>query len=97
MRFDPKISSLAEIIDLDSLSMDALHAIFTAYEMSIEQENPITKEGVFKVSKKTKKENKQKSKLDCSCSNDLEEDEEVENFIRKLKRGTKWKMKMNNM
>ena len=33
MRFDPKISTLEEIIDLDSISMDKLHGIFTAYEM----------------------------------------------------------------
>jgi hypothetical protein len=88
MRFDPKISSLEERTDLDSLSMDELHGIFTAYEMRIEQENPVMKEAMFKASKKTKKKNKKKSKPDCSCNDDSEEDEEVENFVRKLKRGT---------
>jgi hypothetical protein len=33
MRFDPKVSALEEIIDLDSISMDDLHGNFTAYEM----------------------------------------------------------------
>jgi hypothetical protein len=33
MRFDPKISALEERTDLDSISMDELHGIFTAYEM----------------------------------------------------------------
>jgi Glu-tRNA(Gln) amidotransferase subunit E-like FAD-binding protein len=56
--------------------------------MRIEQENIVMKEELFKASKKTKKQNNKKSKLDCSCSNDSEEDEEVENFVRKLKRGT---------
>jgi hypothetical protein len=88
MRFDPKISTLKERIDLDNLNMDELHGIFTAYEMRIKQENPVMKEATFKASKKTKKQNKKKSKPNCSCSNDSKEYEEVENFVRKLKRGT---------
>jgi hypothetical protein len=39
MRFDPKISTLEERVDLDSISMDELHGIFTAYEMRTKQEN----------------------------------------------------------
>ena len=38
-RFDPKISSIEEMKDLDSLKMDKLHGILTAYEMIIVQEN----------------------------------------------------------
>jgi hypothetical protein len=33
MRFDLKISALEERTDLDSISMDELHGIFTTYEM----------------------------------------------------------------
>jgi hypothetical protein len=33
MRFDPKISVLEERSDLNSISMDELHGIFTTYEM----------------------------------------------------------------
>jgi hypothetical protein len=33
---DPKISSLEERVNLDTLSMDKLHGMFTAYEMRIE-------------------------------------------------------------
>jgi hypothetical protein len=33
MRFDPKISTLEEREDLNSISMDELHGIFTAYEI----------------------------------------------------------------
>jgi hypothetical protein len=36
MRFNPKISELEERSDLNSISMDELHGIFTAYEMRTE-------------------------------------------------------------
>jgi hypothetical protein len=36
MRFNPKISSIEEISDLKSISMDELHGIFIAYEMGTE-------------------------------------------------------------
>jgi hypothetical protein len=51
MRFNPKISTLEERAYLNSISMDELHGIFTAYEMRIEQENPDVKEAAFKASK----------------------------------------------
>jgi hypothetical protein len=47
MRFNLKISSLEERSDLNSISMDELHGIFTAYEMRTEQENPNVKEAAF--------------------------------------------------
>ena len=43
MTFKPKISTLEERLDLNSISMDELHEIFTAYEMRTEQENPNVK------------------------------------------------------
>jgi hypothetical protein len=46
------------------------------------------KETYFKASKKTKKKNKKNSKSNCSCNDDLDGDEEITNFVRKLKRGT---------
>jgi hypothetical protein len=39
MRFDPNISTLEERTNLDSISMDELHGIFTTYEMRTKQEN----------------------------------------------------------
>jgi hypothetical protein len=36
MRFNPKISTLEERLDLNSISMDEIHGIFTAYEMRTE-------------------------------------------------------------
>jgi hypothetical protein len=59
MRFNPKISALEERSDLDSISMDELHGIFTAYEMRTEQENPDVKEAAFKASKRSKKKKKE--------------------------------------
>jgi hypothetical protein len=55
IRFNPKISALEERLDLNSISMDELHGIFTAYEMRTEQENPDVKESTFKESKRSKK------------------------------------------
>jgi hypothetical protein len=52
--------------------------------MRIEQENPSKNEATFKASKKTKPN----SNPNCSCSNDLDKDEEISNFVQKLKRGT---------
>jgi hypothetical protein len=62
MRFDPKISTLEERADLDSISMDELHGIFTAYEMRTEQENPDIKEAKFQSIQKVKAKGKEKGK-----------------------------------
>jgi hypothetical protein len=85
MRFDPKISALEERADLATLNMDKLHGILTTYAMRTEQDYPSMKEATFKASKKTRK-NRQNSKSSCSYNDDLDEDEEIANFARKLKR-----------
>jgi hypothetical protein len=59
MRFDPKISTLEERSDLNSISMIKLHEIFTTFEMRTEQENPDVKETTFKASKRSKQKEKQ--------------------------------------
>jgi hypothetical protein len=87
MRFDPKISTLEERSDLNSISMDELHGIFTTYEMKTEQENPDVKEAAFKASKRSKQKEKQQE--EHSINNDvLEDDEEVTNFVKRLNKGT---------
>jgi hypothetical protein len=87
MRFNPKISALEERSDLNSISMDELHGIFTTYEMRTEQENPDVKEAAFKASKRSKK--KKKEQEEYSSSNDIsEDDEEVANFVKRLNKGT---------
>jgi hypothetical protein len=69
--------------------MDELHGIFTAYEMRTEQENPYIKEASFKASKRSKQNGKQKEKEHSNNSDVSEDDEEVENFVRILNKGTK--------
>ena len=63
MKFDPKISSLEEISDLNSISMDELHGIFTTYETRTEQENPDVKEAAFKASKRSKQKKKEQKNI----------------------------------
>jgi hypothetical protein len=87
MRFNPKISSLEERSDLNSISMDELHGIFTAYEMRIEKENPDVKEATFKASKRSKKKKKEQEEYNNN-SDISEDDEEVANFIKRLNKGT---------
>jgi hypothetical protein len=87
MRFNPKISSLEEIWDLNSISMDELHGIFTAFEMKTGQENLDVKEETFKASRRSKK--KKKEQEEYSSSSDIsEDDEEVANFVKRLNKGT---------
>jgi hypothetical protein len=88
MRFDPKILALEERADLNSIRMDELHGIFTAYEMRTEHQNPDVKEAAFKASKKSKKNGKQQEKEHSSNSDALEDDEEVANFVKRLNKGT---------
>ena len=40
MRYDAKISTLENRLDLDKLIVDELHGILTTYEMRIGQEKP---------------------------------------------------------
>jgi hypothetical protein len=54
MRFNPKISTLEERSDLNSISIDELHGIFTTYEMRNEKENPDVKEEFQKIKEKEK-------------------------------------------
>jgi hypothetical protein len=58
-RFNPKISTLEERSDLNSIITDELHGIFTAYEMRTEQENPDVKEETFKAYKRSKQKKNQ--------------------------------------
>jgi hypothetical protein len=87
MRFYPKISTLEEREDLDSIRMGELHGIFTSYEMRTEQENLDIKEATFKASERSKKKGKQK---EHSSRSDFSKDdeEEVANFIKRLNKAT---------
>jgi hypothetical protein len=94
MRFNLKISTLEERSDLNSISMDGLHGIFTAYEMRTEQKNPDVKEAAFKASKRSKKNKKEQEEY--RRSNDVsEDDEEVVNFVKRHNKGTNCRYKDN--
>jgi hypothetical protein len=87
MIFDPKISALEERVDLDSISMNELHGIFTTYEMRNEQENLDMKEAYLKSCKRSKKKGKKKERNNSSDFSEYDE-EEVANFVRRLNEGT---------
>jgi hypothetical protein len=86
MRFNPKISSLEERSDLDSISMDELRGIFTTYEMRTEQENPYVKEATFKASKRSKQKKKKQEEY-SNNSDASKDDEEVANFVKRFNKG----------
>jgi hypothetical protein len=83
MRYDAKISTLEDRDNLDKLTMDELHGILIAYEMRTRKERPSKGEMTFKE-RKSKKNQEQVSNEDQSEISD----EEVENFMKKLKKGT---------
>jgi hypothetical protein len=92
MRVNPKISALEERSDLNSISIDELHGIFTTYEMRTKQENLDVKKAAFKASKISKQ--KKKEQEEYSSSNDVsEDDEEVANFVKRLNKGTNGRYK----
>eukprot|EP00253_Pinus_taeda_P021501 PITA_21501 len=82
-RIDSKISAIEEEKDLDTIKMDELYGILTAYEMR--KGGPSSKDATFKASKSKKG----KERNDCSDKSDVES--ELAQFVRKLKRGSKLK------
>jgi hypothetical protein len=92
-RFDPNISAIEEINDLENMKMDELHGILIAYEMRIEKDQQVNtsrKEASFKESK-TKNTEEHKTSDNPYSESDAEE----ANFVRKLKRGLgKYKSKI---
>lgn len=94
MRFDAKFLELKERSDLENVSMDELHGILTTYAMRTEQKNPSKREAAFTAYKKAGK-NKKQSKPNPNGSGNVILDEEIANFVRKLKRGrSKYKGKL---
>ena len=61
-RFNPKVSALEERAELDTLDMDTLHGILTAYEMRISGETSFRKEAAFKAAKKERKKKEEEVK-----------------------------------
>jgi hypothetical protein len=81
-RFDSKLSALEERTDLDTLEMDELHGILTAYEIRTSGENYFRKETAFKVAKKGKKN----VEAEISSHEESEGDVEEANFVKNLKK-----------
>ena len=55
MKYESKVSNLEERDDIDLMTVDGLHGIFTAYEMRIGKNEPSRKQETFKVSKQPNK------------------------------------------
>lgn len=75
-RFNPKVSIIEEITNLNSLTLHKLLGILTSYEIRISKGKLVAKESAFKA------KNKGKDEHDESC---CEADEEEANFVRNLK------------
>jgi len=65
-----------------------LHGTLTTYEMNIKKYNMVTKKETFKASKKTKQKNTKNEKPNSRSSDVSEDDEEVANFIIRMKKRT---------
>ena len=85
LRYDAKVSAIEESRDFTKLTMDELHGILTAYKMriNIENEQPTTRETIFKASNKTRNKG---HKEEETSEEEWEEKEEAK-LVRKLKRG----------
>ena len=73
MKYDSKVSTLEERDDIELMTVDELHGIFTAYEMRTWQNGSSYKEETFKALSKNQSEH-------------LDDEESL--FIKKLERGT---------
>jgi hypothetical protein len=80
--YDSKLSSIEYRSDLDTLTVDQLRGIFTAYEMRIGNDKSSKRETTFKVSNVRQEQNTKDYLSDIF-------DEETANFINKLKKGTR--------
>jgi hypothetical protein len=83
MRYDANISTIEYRSDLNTLTVDKLHGIFTAYEMRTGNDKSKKYETNFKESKK-KMGQKKKPQLIHHEESDVEE----ANFIKKLQKGS---------
>lgn len=59
-KYEPKISIVEEAKDIDKLTLDELHGIFTTYEMNMGNAEPSKKETTFKAAKKEKSKSPKK-------------------------------------
>jgi len=74
-KFNPKVSTIEELTDLKTMSIDQLLGTLIAYEMRINKDKSSTREASFKADKNTDSE-----------LNDIEICEKVKERIRKISR-----------
>ncbi|XP_042476297.1 uncharacterized protein LOC122057990 [Macadamia integrifolia] len=78
--YNPKVSTIEESKDLNTMKLDELHGTLIAYEMRMVKPKPIEKEAAFKALKKLKS-NEDSEQKDS-------DDELIAYLARKLKKGT---------
>jgi hypothetical protein len=71
-KFNPKVSTIEELSDLKTMSIDQILGTLTAYEMRINKDKSSTREASFKADKNI----------------DSELDDIEANFVRMLKKGS---------
>jgi hypothetical protein len=83
MRYDAKISIIEYSPELEKITVDHLHGICIAYEMRTWREKTSKGETTFK-------ESKTKMRQEKKANDELSDifDEEISNFMKKLKKGT---------
>ena len=89
IRYNPKVSTVEDQDNHETLTLDELHGIFTAYEMRTKHNGPSRKEATFKATKQSKK-------YEALPKNQLENlDYEETLCIKKLEKGNgKYKGKL---
>ena len=78
-RYSPKVSTIEDQDDLELLTLDEPHVIFTSYEMRTRQNEPTRKEAAFNATKESKKS-------EVLPKNHSDDEEAL--FIKKLEIGT---------
>lgn len=81
-KYDTKVFSLEESKDLKIFSMDELLGSLTAYEMRTTGDASLRKEATFNTTRKGKE-------VAAHKGSNEESDEEVANYVKKLKRGSR--------
>lgn len=79
--FDTSVSTIEEMKDLENLKMDALHGVFTAYELRTKKGKSTLKYVTFKASKNIEE-------LKSNDYSRIESNVEEAQFVRKQKRGS---------
>jgi YbbR domain-containing protein len=86
-KYDSKIFSIKEGIEIDKINHDEVNGIIIIYEMRIVDVESKRKEVAFKTTRKEKKAFSMKDMVEIIRSMSEETNEEEENFIKRLRKG----------